>query len=295
MDEIVEKTGILNRHIAGSGQTAVDLAAAASEKIFSNKIDKGSIDFLILVTQSPDYALPTSACILQNRLNLSNSCMAFDVNLGCSGFTYGLAIGASLIESGLARNGLIVCSETYSKYIQRTDRTCRPVFSDGAAATLLSISKKDCIGPFDMGTDGAGCDDLIVYNSGARLDPGNRGQKALYMNGPKVFMFTMEMVPKSVDALLKKSKISLDEIDLFVFHQASKLVMDNIVRRTGIPKSKMFVNYSQKGNTVSASIPIALKDAIDEKRLNHGDRVMLMGFGVGFSWASCLVNWDTTA
>lgn len=291
MDDIEEKTGVKIRHIAEKGETSVDLAEVACKKIMDNGVNREDIDFLVFITQSPDYALPTSACILQDRLGLNRSCMAFDVNLGCSGFVYGLALGGSIIESGLAKRGLIVCSETYSKYIAKDDRTCRPIFSDGSAAVLLSCSNDFYIGPFDLNTDGSGFQDLFLPESGLRLSECDNVKKKLVMNGSSVFMFTMDVVPDCVLSLLDKAKKTLDDIDLFVFHQASKLVIDNIIRRLDLPTEKVFTNYQEIGNTVSASIPIALKDAQERGDLERGKEVMLVGFGVGLSWGGCLVKW----
>ncbi len=290
IDDIENKTGIQIRHISALGETATDMGILAAQKILNSKVNAEDIDFLIFITQSPDYLLPTSACILQEQLELKKSCLAFDVNLGCSGFVYGLAMGGALIESGLAKGGLVICSDTYTKYIDVHDRTCRPLFSDGAAAAHLTASDKEFLGPFEMGTDGSGYDKLIVTSGGARnfefID------KKLFMAGSNVFMFTMDMVPKCVDALLNKANINIEEIDLFVFHQASKLVIDNIIRRLELPKDKVFTNYQNIGNTVSASIPIALSDAVKAKRLKNGAQVMLVGFGVGYSWGGCIVRWN---
>lgn len=295
IEDIEQKTGIRTRHICDPEQTAVDLAVLAVEKLFATGIRKQDIDFLILITQSPDYILPTSACVLQDRLGLSKSCIAFDVNLGCSGFVYGLALGGALIESGLAKRGLMVCSETYSKYIDKSDRTCRPLFSDGASATLLASCDHDALGPFEMGTDGSGFSSLIVPSSGTRVSNTGLPENKLFMDGAKVFMFSMEKAPECVISLLGKAKKTIEDIDLFIFHQASKLVLDNIARRLNIPEEKMFVNYHRIGNTVSASIPIALKDAADENRIKKDTQIMLVGFGVGFSWGGCLVRWGTVS
>jgi len=292
IEDIEKKTGVDVRYISAPEQTATDMAALAAEKILSSGLQKKEIEFLILITQSPDYALPTSACILQDRLGLDKSCMAFDVNLGCSGFIYGLAIGGSLIETGLAKKGFVICSETYTKYIDKSDRTCRPLFSDAASAALLSSSDHNDIGPFEMGTNGAGFNNLILPSSGTRVNDQQADEKKLFMDGSEVFMFAMDMVPKCVTALLDKSRKTIKDIDLFVFHQASKLVIDNIIRRLRLPKEKVFVNYHRIGNTVSASLPIALKDAANGKRLKKGDQVMLVGFGAGYSWGACLVQWS---
>lgn len=291
IEEIQQKTGITVRHVADARQTAMDMAVLATEKLFDSGVKREEIDFLIFITQSPDYVLPTSACILQDRLGLKKSCMAFDVNLGCSGYIYGLAMGGALSEAGFGEKGLLICSETYTKYIDKSDRTCRPLFSDGAAATLLGLATSDNLGPFEMGTDGSGFSDLIVRSSGARISDEGLEKSRLFMDGAKVFMFTMDMVPRSVTALLEKSQKTINDIDLFVFHQASKMVVDNIVDKLRIPKEKVFMNGHKVGNTVSASIPIALKDAVAEGCLKDGDQVMLVGFGVGYSWGSCLARW----
>lgn len=291
IDDIEDKTGIKIRHVAEVGQTAVDMAELAAQKLLNSKVDTDEIDLLILVTQSPDYILPTSACLLQDRLKLKTSCMAFDVNLGCSGFVYGLAMAGSMIEAGIANKCLLICSDTYTKYIDKHDRTCRPLFSDGAAAILLSSSNEENIGPFEMGSDGSGFDNLIVASGGARNESNELDKKKLHMAGSSVFMFTMDMVPKCVSSLLKKANMSIEEIDLFVFHQASKLVIDSIIRRLELPEEKVFINYQDIGNTVSATIPIALRNAVKEKRLINGAQVMLVGFGVGYSWGGCIVQW----
>ncbi len=291
IERIEQKTGITKRHISGPDQTAVDMGVLAAEKLFSFGKRKDKVDLLILVTQSPDYKLPTSACLLQDLLGLNKSCMAFDINLGCSGFIYALAVAAALIETGTTKKALVICSETYTKYIDKADRTCRPIFSDGASAVLLKPSGRPCMGPFDMGTDGAGFSNLIVPSSGARIKNQDRPKCKLFMNGPELFMFTMDIVPKTINTLLDKTGKTLKDIDLFIFHQASKVVIDNIIRRMELPEEKVFTNYHRIGNTVSASIPIALRDAEKEGRLKENDQIMLVGFGVGYSWGSCLIRW----
>jgi len=292
IDDIENKTGVRTRYISEPHETATDLATAAAEKLFASGVHKDAVEFLILITQSPDYKLPTSACILQDRLGLNQSCLAFDVNLGCSGFVYGLAIGGGLIEAGIARSGLVICSETYTKYIDKSDRTCRPIFSDGASASLITSSDQDQLGPFELGTDGSGFANLIVRSSGARDAVAGAPDSKLSMNGSKVFMFTMNMVPKCVKALLEKAGKTTDDVDLFVFHQASKIVIDNVIRLLDLPEDKVFINYDRLGNTVSASLPMALKDAVEDNRVKTGDQIMLVGFGVGYSWGACLVQWD---
>jgi 3-oxoacyl-[acyl-carrier-protein] synthase-3 len=292
LEDIKVKTGIDTRYVSDINETALDLGIKAAEKLFLKNDFQSKIDAIIFVTQSPDYLLPTSACIIQDKLKLSTNCIAFDVNQGCSGFIYGLALSSSLVTAQLAKKVLLICSDTYTKYIDKHDRTCRPIFSDGAAACVISLSSTPCIGPFELGTDGRGALNLIVKNSAARIsNKQDYINNKLFMDGSKVFMFSMNSVPECVKNLLTKAKKKINEIDLFIFHQASKIVIDNIIRRLNLPKEKIFCNYSRIGNTVSASIPIALKDSINEGILKSGDLVMVIGFGVGYSWGATLVRW----
>jgi 3-oxoacyl-[acyl-carrier-protein] synthase-3 len=219
--------------------------------------------------------------------------MAFDINLGCSGFVYALSVAGSLIESGAATKGLILCSDTYTKYIDKNDRTCRPLFSDGASATLLVGSNLDDIGPFVFGTDGSGYKNIIVREGGARESniSVDSCHGSLEMHGADVFLFTLSTVPASINELLDKAKLVIEDIDLFVFHQASKLVLENIIRVMLLDEDKVFINLENVGNTVSASIPIALKDAETQGKLRNGDKVVLVGFGVGLSWGATLITW----
>ena len=304
--KIYKKTGIKSRHIATT-ETTSQLAARAAKKLFSESgFPKDKIDFLLLCTQSPDYFLPTTACIVQDMLGLPTSCGAFDFNLGCSGFVYGLAIAKGLIAGGMAKNVLLLTVETYTKYIHPKDKSVRTIFGDGAAATLITHEEGDpCkIGEFVFGTDGKGASNLIVP-AGAMAMPksdetaeetvdeqGNvRSLNNLYMNGPEIFNFTLDIVPDTVKSLLARAKLSMDDIDLFVFHQANKFMLDSLRDKIGIPEEKFYLDMEDKGNTVSATIPIAMKDALDEGRIRRGDRLMLVGFGVGYSWAGCIVEW----
>ena len=293
MPKLLEKTGIRTRHIASSDQTASDLAYIAAEQLLCDTQIRHQIDLLILVTQSPDYLLPTSACILQDRLRLSQNCMAFDINLGCSGFVSALSIAGGLIESGVVNTGLILCADTYSKYIDKHDRACRPIFSDGAAAILIERTAIDSIGPFDFGTDGSGFEHLIVRRGGAR-DPdkaSDHPHPILEMHGSDVFVFTMRVVPACVVKLLARAGLNIDQVDLFIFHQASRLVIESLIRLMSLDEKKVFVNHEFIGNTVSATIPIALKDAVANGRLTTGQTVVLVGFGVGLSWSAVVLRW----
>lgn len=294
---IEAKTGVRCRHIAGPEERASDLAVKAAERLLEKSgMARESIDVLLLCTQSPDHVLPTTACILQNRLRLPTSVASFDVNLGCSAFVYGLSVSSAMIVSGQAKRVLLLCADTYSKYIAPADRASRTVFGDGAAATILEPATEGrSIGPFVFGTDGAGCNKIIVREApvGADAEEGAPAgpRKRLALDGAGVFMFTMKRVPECVGAVLEKAGKTLGDVDLVVFHQASKVVVDNLVRILNLDERKVFRGYQNIGNTVSASIPIALKQAQEQGRLRAGQTVLLVGFGVGLSWGACLVQW----
>ncbi len=298
---IENKIGIRNRHIAGKDETALDMARAASEKVF-REYDKHKIDFLVLCTQSPDYYLPTSACILQDMLALPSSVGAFDYNLGCSGYVYGLGIAGGLIAAGIARSVLLVMSETYSKHIHPGDLGNRTIFGDGAAATIVDASEEKSLGSFVFGTNGKGMRNLIVPNGGLRArynkddalitdQSGNmRTGNDLYMNGPEIFNFTIETVPLAVAAALEKNKIRLEDLDYVIFHQANSYMINHLRKKLKIPAEKFYDDILETGNTVSATIPIALKNALDNGTLEKGDTVLLCGFGVGFSWGATVIT-----
>ena len=291
MDDIEKKTGIKYRYICEDTQTSKDIALLACEKIFNSNVRRSDIDFLIVVTESPEYIAPAMSCDLQNSLGLETSIASFDVNLGCSGFVYGLMIADSILCANNYSNGLLVCVDTYSKYISSNDRTCRPLFSDAASATLITASKKKTVGPFVLGTDGSGYKDLMVKNSGT-IKNIDTERNLYFMNGSAVFMFTMRVVPKAVNDLLIKEKCNTEDIDLFVFHQASKLVIDNLKRLLKLSNEKVFENYQLVGNTVSSSIPIALSQAKSAKKIKKGSVVMLVGFGVGLSWGATIIRYN---
>lgn len=290
---IEPKTGVLSRHIAEEEEKASDLAVYAAEKLFKkNNIDRNSIDTLIFCTQSPDHPLSTTACIIQDRLKLRTSTAAFDLNLGCSGYIYGLAISNAMIKGGVSERVLLLCAETYSKYISATDRSSRTIFGDGAAATIIEQSNDNkSVGPFILGTDGKGKDKITLRIKDSDNKISKYQKQYLYVNGPGVFMFTMQVVPECVNTLLTKTKKTATDVDFFIFHQASKVVIDNIVRILSLNESKVFRGYEKVGNTVSASIPIALKQADEQNLLKKGDLIILVGFGVGLSWGACFVQW----
>jgi len=302
-EKIFDKTGIKNRFVVDQNECASDLAYQAAISLFAqNNISPQSIDFIILATQSPDYYLPTTACVLQDRLEIPQSAGALDFNLGCSAYIYGLAVAKSLVIAGIANNVLLLTAETYSKYLNKYDRSNRTIFGDGATASLIGFDGHE-IKDFDLGTDGSGKDVLIVPAGGARLPHSSetaieenyensvRSKNNLFMDGPEVFNFTIRVVPKSIKKLLEKSHLVLEDIDLFVFHQANKFMLDFLRKKSKIPEEKFYVDIEDFGNTVSSTIPIALKRAEEKGQLHKGNKVLIIGFGVGLSWGSCIIDW----
>ena len=301
--KIEKKVGITKRHIAANGQTAGDLAFEVIKSFLNNHdIGKNDIEFLTLCTQSPDYFLPTTACILQDRLGLSTSCGAIDFNQGCSGFIYGLALAKGLIASGLINNMLLVTADTYSKFINKNDRSTRAIFGDGATCTLIQKSDSDKIHYFLFGTDGSGANNLIVPLGGMRNrtgpvrsikdDRGNlvRTNCDLYMNGPEIFNFSLKVVPEAINTFFKKYLLSYENIDYYIFHQANKYMLMHLRDKIGIPEDKFYLDLRDTGNTVSCTIPIALKNSIERGYVKKGDKVLLVGFGVGYSWGVTLIT-----
>lgn len=283
--KISVKIGIDKRFVAGE-ETASDLAFKAAEKLIATEnIDKSSIDALILCTQSPDYFLPTTACVLQNKLGLRTDIIAFDYNLGCSGYVYGLGICKSFIVAGMAKNVLLLTAETYNRYIDKSDRGNRALFSDAATATLIT-SEGDIfkIGEPVYGTDGSGFENLIVRGGGARNPQEVAGN--LFMDGPTIFNFTLEAVPPLVDATLLKNQMAFDDVDCFIFHQANKHMLKFIREAIHIPEEKFYLCLQNYGNTVSSTIPICLDNFVKEGLVKRGGKYLLAGFGVGYSWGA---------
>jgi len=301
VEKVAQKVGVDSRHLAAENETAGDMAEKAARKLFEeNKIDSKSIDFLMLCTQSPDYFLPSTACVIQDRLGIPTSAGAFDYNLGCSGCIYGMAMAKGLITAGIAKNVLLLTAETYNKYLHPLDKSNRSIFGDGAAACLISTEGFAEIGDFVLGTDGSGANNLIVKTGAARQkeSTGNYVEDEeghtwyddyLYMNGGNVFNFTLDVVPAMMKDILEKNKLEKEQIDYFVFHQANKFMLNTIRKVCVLPREKFYVNLGTTGNTVSSTIMIGLKDCIDKEVIKKGDIVMVTGFGVGLSWGGTIL------
>ena len=299
--KIAKGVGVERRYVADEHQTASDLAFEAACNLWKEyDISPQIVDFIIFSTQSPDYFLPSTACVLQHRLGIPTTAGAFDFDLGCSGYAYGLAMAKSFVDSGLAANVLLLTGDTISKYLHPKDKN-RTLFGDGATATLISESGFAEIGLSVYGTDGSGAENLIVKNGAARHfgltgrvesdESGNiKGDDYFYMDGEAIFNFTIERVPKLIDDTLSRNKLQKDDIDLFVFHQANKFMLNTIRKVCGISKDKFYINLENTGNTTSSTIPIALKECIQTGVLSPGMRVMVAGYGVGLSWSATILK-----
>lgn len=305
-DKIEAKTGITSRAVAGPDECSSDLAVAAAQKLFTSGVcPPADIDYLLLCTQSPDYFLPSTACLVQNRLGLPTTCGALDFNLGCSGFVCGLSLAKGLIETGQARNILLITAETYSKFIHPGDKSVRTLFGDAAAATLVSAKESDVdlIGPFVFGTDGSGANNLIVPTGGIRRaynpaapavedSAGNcRTENNLFMNGPEIFNFTLRVVPPMAGDLIARAGLKAENVDFWVFHQANRFMLEHLRKKLVVPPEKFPILMSHCGNTVSSTIPIALSELQKQGKLAAGQTLALVGFGVGYSWAGAMVRW----
>lgn len=302
VDKIATKVGVNKRHVAAENETATDMAVKAAKCLFEKGIiAKEQIDYILFCTQSPDYKLPTSACIIQNWLGLNRNIGALDFNLGCSGYVYGLSLAKGLIAGGIAENVLLLTSETYNKYLHPKDKGNRTIFGDAATATVISTKGFAEIGNFSLGTDGIGANNLIVKTGSARhsqmandlrFDENNNPVSSdyLYMNGSEIFTFTLDNVPPLIADTLRQNSLEKEDIDLFIYHQANKYMLDFLRKKSKIDKDKFYYALSDFGNTVSNSIPIALVRAMKDNSIHIGMNVLIAGFGVGYSRGGCYLK-----
>ncbi len=304
---IFERTGVTSRPIAAPSETSLDLGERAVIALFE-KLDilGDQIDALIFCTQTPDHVLPPNSMLLHGRLGLPQGVMAFDIMHACSGFIYGLGIGRSLVLSGTAKRVLLVTADTYTRLLHPKDRSTRPIFGDGAAATLISAFEP-ALTVLDMtfATEGKHAGRFIVKSGGARyksdkslvdvvVDKSGRVQsdEHIYMDGMGVLSFFTGVVPKAVKEILTRNQLSINDISLFVFHQASKLALEGLQRSLAIPENKIFIDLCDTGNLVSASIPVAISRVMVSRRPQPGQFAVLCGFGVGLSWGTALVRFE---
>ena len=300
VDKIASKVGIDKRHITDEDETSADLAVKAAERLFLEEgVDLDSIDFILFCTQSPDYFLPTSACVIQDKLGIPTSAGALDFNLGCSGYVYGLSLAKGLIFGNIAKNVLLLTGETYSKFIHNKDKGNKTIFGDAGSATLVSTNGFAEIGNFSLGTDGKGAENLIVKTGGMRYrasvndlqfdESGNpQSSDHLFMNGTAIFNFTNKIVPALVKEILLNNELKQEEVSLYAFHQANKFMLNYLRKKVKVEEKKFYYYLKDVGNTVSSTIPILLTEAKKENKLKGN--VMLAGFGVGYSWGGTILK-----
>ncbi|MFO7905201.1 MAG: ketoacyl-ACP synthase III [Planctomycetota bacterium] len=301
MDLIYEKTGIAQRYVAAPGECSSDLGVRAAQKLFDqHAVDPGTIDFLLLCTQTPDYPLPTTACLMQDRLGLPTTCGALDFNLGCSGYVYGLAMADGLIRTGSVRRVLLITAETYTKFIHPEDRSLRTIFGDAATATLVDAADEPTLTGYRYGTDGKGADTLLVATGGARPPEDahkprhrQRWKSSLYMDGPELITFSVEAVPQVIAEILETTQLRRDDIQYYLMHQATRKMMEYLYERLHLDEQQAPIVLGECGNTVSSTIPIVIDHMRSSGKLRPGVLSMLVAFGVGWSWAGCVwrENW----
>ena len=301
-DKVFSKLGIKQRHISGD-ESISQMAILACQKLFeSTSLAVNDVDFILLCTQSPDYILPTTACIIQSKLGISTNAGALDFNQGCSGYIYGLALAKGLIDSGIAKNLVLITSEAYTKHIHPLDKSNKSIFGDGATASWIGFDGQGLkINEFVLGTDGSGSNNLIIKNGGSlrpkkndngtfNSNEGGDSDNYLYMNGAEIFNFTLNNIPGLIENVLNLNKQTLESIDYFVFHQANSFMLNHLRKKIGIDENKFIISMENVGNTVSSTIPLVLeklvKDCSDEKKL------LLAGFGVGYSWGSVVLTYQ---
>lgn len=287
----VEKVGIKYRRIAEEDEPTSQMCYKAAKKLLdASGLTPKEIDFILVCTQNPDYKLPTTACIVQDMLGMEKTTMAFDVNLGCSGFIYSLEIAGNFIRTGAVKNAIIIMADQYSRIIDYKDKNTASIFGDAAAASLLTQCEDDfgVLGA-NFGTDGSGWDKLIAWNSGTAKNPGEN--HCIFMDGREIFKFSMTVVPPSIDELLTKHNLNRDDIAFYIFHQANKYMLKELRKRMKLPQEKVVVDMENIGNTISATIPIALKNLKENGALQKGDLLIFSGFGVGLSWGNILYKY----
>ncbi|HTS01711.1 MAG TPA: ketoacyl-ACP synthase III [Thermoanaerobaculia bacterium] len=300
---ILKNTGVRTRRVTKNGMCASDLCVPAAERLLTGLgWARDSVDLLVLVTQGPDYALPSTSCVLQHRLGLSTDCAAFDVNLGCSGYVYGVSIAAGMMGRGI-RRALLMAGDMSSRSAAPLDRSVWPLFGDAASVTALEADAGAAPMHFVLGTDGRGAPHLILPAGGARYrrtadsgvrtlrsDGNVRSDEDVYMNGLEVLTFTLNAVPPLLRAIRAESGWSNDDVDHFVFHQASVFMLKTLARSAALPMSKFVIGMEEYGNASSASIPLAICDKLREALSGAPKKLVLAGYGVGWSWGAVALS-----
>lgn len=306
MDKIARASGILERRVAPENVCASDLAFDASKLLIErNRLNPKDFDLLLMGTQTPDYMMPTTACILQERMGLPKNCAAFDINLGCSQFIYALGTARAWIEAGMAKKALVLAGDTPSKLIHPMDKSAVSIFGDAACACVVEKADKNSLLDFSFGSDGSGFSDLICPTSGMRrrptpedyiefedADKNIRSNSNMFVDGFKIFNFAYKIIAQEVTEILRRNNLDIDDIGLFIFHQAGEMIVERSAKRIGIPREKLFYKMHDIGNCGGSSVGIALTEAAASGRLKPGMKVVLCAFGVGLSWATALIEWS---
>ena len=303
---LVKTTGIEKRHIASDAICTSDMCMASAEKLITDlKIDKDDIEILIFVSQSPDYFLPATSIILQDKLGLKKTTLAFDIQLGCSGYVYGLSVIGSLMANGKLKKGLLLVGDKSSFSQSKKDKSTYPIFSDAGTATLLQYDENAETMHFNLQSDGSGHQAIIIPDGGVRspwnknsddvvkIEEGiERSRRNLVIDGVEVFNFSIREAPLNVKDLLEKTGTTIDDYEYFIFHQANKLMNETIRKKLKLTPEKVPYSLSEFGNTSSASIPLTIVSQIGESLKNKKSKMVFSAFGVGLSWASMNISLD---
>ena len=287
---IVERTGIRERRFAAKEEALTDIAAPAAVAAMLNAgVDAASIDLIVVATVTPDMMFPTSAALLADSLGMPDAA-AYDLLAGCTGFMYAVAQAYSMVSSGLSKRALVVGGDVLSKILDWEDRSTLVLFGDGAGAVVVEHVEEGGFLGFELGADGGGGENLWLPGSGSRYF--EDGDKLVKMNGREVFKFATRVMVSSAQKVLDECGLTVDDIDVYVPHQANKRIIDHAAHKLGIPEEKVVVNVDRYGNTSSGSIPLALADAAADGRLREGELVLMTGMGAGLTWGSALIEWN---
>ena len=295
---IRERTGIRERRFASPEQATSDLATEAARKALAHAgVSAEEIDLIIVGTVSPDLLLPSTACLVQNNIGAVNA-GAFDLSAACAGFIYGLIMGSQMVKTGACKKVLVIGAETLTRIVNPGDRGTGIIFADGAGAAVLGETEQGFgVLSFDMGSEGSGGNLLYLPGGGSRIPATEESVKAglhtVKMDGSEVFKFAVRIMGKTVDTSLAKAGLSKDDIDVVIPHQANHRIIQSAAKRIGVPMDKVVMNVDRYGNTSAGSVPLALDEAVRQGKINTGDNVVLVGFGAGLTWASCVMKWKS--
>lgn len=296
VDKVVKMAGVKTRHLAADNECSSDLCiAAAADVLRSLQWDPATVDALIMVTQTPDYFLPSTACVVHRRLGLSNSCAAFDVGLGCSGYPYGLWLAAMMLQTPGFKRVLVLHGETPTRFSDKGDRAVALLFGDAGSATALEADPAGANSGkkwwFCLHTDGAGMDDLILAGGGFRERfPSDPRKFSVQMNGANVFNFTIKRIPPLIDETLIASGISREQVDYFVFHQSNRFIMRHLLKKANLPEAKVPMTIEKFGSAGGPSVPLTMTMGKLQRPADRALSLVLLGYGVGLSWGSALVD-----